>query len=108
MNTVARQLDTTELEERVKRMYQEVALEPEHEFHFETGRALAERLGYPSEDLDRIPAGAIESFAVSATSSIWPPSSRVKRYSTLAAARAPTASSPRSRPAQTDGSSAST
>jgi SAM-dependent methyltransferase len=44
-------------------MYQEVALEPEHEFHFETGRALAERLGYPAEDLDRIPAGAIESFA---------------------------------------------
>jgi ubiquinone/menaquinone biosynthesis C-methylase UbiE len=63
MNTVARQLDTTELEERVKRMYQEVALEPEHEFHFEIGRPLAERLGYPSEDLDRIPAGAIESFA---------------------------------------------
>ena len=40
-----------------------MALEPEREFHFETGRPLAERLGYPSEDLDRIPAGAIESFA---------------------------------------------
>jgi len=63
MSTVARQLDTAELEERVKRMYEEVALEPEHEFHFETGRVLAERLGYPAEDLDRIPAAAIESFA---------------------------------------------
>lgn len=63
MNTVTHQLDKAELEGRVKRMYQEVALEPEHEFHFETGRALAERLGYPAEDLDRIPAGAIESFA---------------------------------------------
>jgi SAM-dependent methyltransferase len=63
MSTVPRQLDTSELEERVKRMYQEVALEPEHEFHFETGRALAERLGYPPEDLDRVPAGALESFA---------------------------------------------
>ena len=63
METVAHQLDTAELEERVKRMYQEVALEPEHEFHFETGRPLAERLGYPSANLDRIPAGAIESFA---------------------------------------------
>ena len=63
MNTIARQLDQAELEERVKGMYQEVALEPEHEFHFETGRALAERLGYPTEDLDRIPSGAIESFA---------------------------------------------
>src|ERR671919_677659 len=63
MSTVARQLDTAELEERVKRMYEEVALEPEHEFHFETGRPLAERLGYPPDDLDRIPAAAIDSFA---------------------------------------------
>ena len=44
-------------------MYEEVALEPEREFHFETGRPLAERLGYPTADLDRIPAAAIESFA---------------------------------------------
>ena len=44
-------------------MYEEVALEPEREFHFETGRPLAERLGYPPADLDRIPAQAIESFA---------------------------------------------
>ena len=63
MNITTRQLDTTELEDRVKHMYQEVALEPDHEFHFETGRPLAERLGYPAADLDRIPAGAIESFA---------------------------------------------
>jgi arsenite methyltransferase len=63
MSVTTRQLDTTELEERVKRMYREVALEPEHEFHFETGRALAERLGYPTEDLDQIPADATESFA---------------------------------------------
>jgi arsenite methyltransferase len=63
MSVTTRQLDTTELEERVKRMYQEVALEPEHEFHFETGRALAERLGYPTDELDAIPAAAIESFA---------------------------------------------
>jgi len=63
MTTEIRQLDTAELEQRVKRMYQEVALEPEREFHFETGRPLAERLGYPPEDLDQIPAAAIESFA---------------------------------------------
>jgi arsenite methyltransferase len=63
MSTTARQLDTTELEQRVKRMYEEVALEPEREFHFETGRPLAERLGYPAADLDRIPAAAIDSFA---------------------------------------------
>jgi arsenite methyltransferase len=63
MSTTTKQLDTRELEQRVRRMYEEVALEPEHEFHFETGRALAERLGYPAAGLDRIPAGAIESFA---------------------------------------------
>jgi SAM-dependent methyltransferase len=63
MTTETRQLDTTELEQRVKRMYEEVALEPDREFHFETGRPLAERLGYPPADLDRIPAAAIDSFA---------------------------------------------
>jgi arsenite methyltransferase len=63
MSTETRGLDTTELEQRVKRMYEEVALEPDREFHFETGRPLAERLGYPPAELDRIPAAAIESFA---------------------------------------------
>jgi arsenite methyltransferase len=63
MTTATRRLDTTELEQRVKRMYEEVALEPGREFHFETGRPLAERLGYPATELDRIPAAAIESFA---------------------------------------------
>jgi arsenite methyltransferase len=63
MSTAARTLDTQELEQRVKGMYEEVARDPDGEFHFETGRALAERLGYPPGDLDRIPAAAIESFA---------------------------------------------
>ncbi len=56
-------LDTHDLEQRVKEMYREVAEEPSKEFHFETGRALAERLGYPSDELDAIPAEAIDSFA---------------------------------------------
>jgi SAM-dependent methyltransferase len=63
MTTTQRQLDTADLTKRVKGMYQEVALHPDHEFHFETGRALAERLGYPTADLDRIPTAAIDSFA---------------------------------------------
>jgi arsenite methyltransferase len=63
MPSEVRQLDTLELKQRVQRMYKEVALEPEHEFHFETGRPLAERLGYPPADLDHIPAAAIDSFA---------------------------------------------
>ncbi|MDX8527259.1 methyltransferase domain-containing protein [Mesorhizobium sp. MSK_1335] len=44
-------------------MYRSVAENPRGEFHFEMGRALAERIGYPPADLDRIPAEAIESFA---------------------------------------------
>jgi SAM-dependent methyltransferase len=63
MTTTTGRLDTSELEQRVKQMYEEVALEPQRDFHFETGRKLAERLGYRSEDLDRIPASAIDSFA---------------------------------------------
>jgi arsenite methyltransferase len=61
--TPTRTLDTHELEQRVKGMYEEVARHPDAEFHFETGRALAERLGYAPDDLDRIPAPAIASFA---------------------------------------------
>jgi SAM-dependent methyltransferase len=63
MATTAKTLDTQELESRVKEMYREVAESPEKEFHFETGRALAERLGYPSAELDEIPPEAIDSFA---------------------------------------------
>ena len=63
MSTTQRALDTTELEQRVKEMYREVAEEPDKEFHFETGRTLAERLGYPAAELDAIPAPSIDSFA---------------------------------------------
>jgi arsenite methyltransferase len=56
-------VDTQELESKVKDMYRHVAQEPHAEYHFEMGRPLAERLGYPTELLDRVPDGAIESFA---------------------------------------------
>jgi ubiquinone/menaquinone biosynthesis C-methylase UbiE len=56
-------VETDELESRVKAMYRQVAEEADAELHFETGRGLAERLGYPTELLDRIPAEALESFA---------------------------------------------
>ena len=56
-------VDTQELEAKVKEMYRHVAEQPEGKYHFEMGRPLAERLGYPSDVLDRIPDGAIESFA---------------------------------------------
>lgn len=56
-------LNTADLEQKVKNMYRDVALNPKGEYHFEMGRGLAEKLGYEAEDLDRIPAAAIDSFA---------------------------------------------
>lgn len=56
-------LNKQELIEKVKFMYKEVAENPEGKFHFEMGRQLAERLGYPNDELDKIPKEAIESFA---------------------------------------------
>lgn len=61
--TTVRTLDRQDLESKVKAMYREVADRPEGEFHFEMGRALAERLGYPPGALDAVPADAIRSFA---------------------------------------------
>jgi arsenite methyltransferase len=56
-------VDRAALETKVKSMYSDVAANPRGEFHFEMGRAMAERLGYSATDLDRIPQDAIESFA---------------------------------------------
>jgi hypothetical protein len=62
-STAAAPVDRSELEGKVKAMYRAVAEDPGASYHFELGRALAERLGYPAPILDRIPAGAVESFA---------------------------------------------
>ncbi len=56
-------VDTVELATRVRGVYREVALHPHGTYHFEMGRPLAERLGYDPALLDRIPVGAVESFA---------------------------------------------
>lgn len=56
-------VDITDLRTKVQGVYEQVATNPQAEYHFDMGRALAERLGYDPQDLDRIPAEAIESFA---------------------------------------------
>ena len=56
-------VDKKELETKVKEMYRAVAQNPNGEFHFEMGRKLAEKLGYPTSDLDQLPREAIDSFA---------------------------------------------
>ena len=57
------QVDVSELRDKIKAMYQAVAEEPHGRFHFEMGRDLARRLGYPPGELDRLPPEAVESFA---------------------------------------------
>jgi len=47
----------------VRRMYTEVAIECNREFHFPTGRKACEFVGYPAMQLDTLPPTAVESFA---------------------------------------------
>jgi SAM-dependent methyltransferase len=56
-------VDTVLLREHVREMYRDVAQRPDGDFHFAIGRRLAERLGYPAEWLDAVPADALVSFA---------------------------------------------
>jgi SAM-dependent methyltransferase len=60
---MAASVDTRDLEAKVKEMYRAVATDPRGEFHFEMGRAMAERLGYAKARLDDVPREAMESFA---------------------------------------------
>jgi arsenite methyltransferase len=56
-------VDREVLEAQVKDMYRQVAREQDGALHFEVGRPLALRVGYPSGLLDAIPAEALASFA---------------------------------------------
>lgn len=51
------------LKDEILRMYQEIADDPDSEFHFYHGREAAEMFGYRREWLDAAPAGAVASFA---------------------------------------------
>lgn len=47
----------------VREMYTDVATDPPPDLHFPVGRKAAELVGYPSRELDALPAGALEGFA---------------------------------------------
>ena len=47
----------------IQNKYTEVATEPEHGFHFHTGRPLAAMLAYPAEWVDATPRRVVDSFA---------------------------------------------
>ena len=56
-------VDAAELRGHIRAMYRDVAQDPEGDFHFELGRPVAERLGYPADWLDAVPSEALASFA---------------------------------------------
>lgn len=56
-------VDPEALRASVREKYREVALHPDGEFHFHTGRPLAALLGYDPRLVDPLPDRAVESFA---------------------------------------------
>lgn len=56
-------LDVAQLRQAIRDEYAVVATEPEHGFHFHTGRPLARLLGYAPEWLEGVPEATIASFA---------------------------------------------
>jgi SAM-dependent methyltransferase len=56
-------VDAVRLREEVKEKYREVAVEPDGDYHFHTGRPLAKRLGYDDAVVDPLSDAAVESFA---------------------------------------------
>ena len=56
-------IDAEALRAEVRDKYREVAVHPDAEFHFHTGRPLAARLGYDPAVVDALPDRAVESFA---------------------------------------------
>lgn len=56
-------VDPIALREAVKKKYCEVAVKPDGEYHFHTGRRAAAQLGYDAAIVDAMPEAAVESFA---------------------------------------------
>jgi SAM-dependent methyltransferase len=63
MSTTTTTLDQVSILDAVRQMYEDVAVCPTKEFHFPTGRNACIYVGYPADELDTIPASAVESFA---------------------------------------------
>ena len=56
-------VDVETLRAEVVEKYRAVAVAPDAEYHFHTGRRLAAKLGYDPEVVDALPDVAVESFA---------------------------------------------
>jgi arsenite methyltransferase len=55
--------DHEALRREIREKYRDVAIDPDRDFDFRTGRPLAARLGYPRSIVDALPDRAVESFA---------------------------------------------
>ncbi|HSJ26708.1 MAG TPA: methyltransferase domain-containing protein [Acidimicrobiia bacterium] len=56
-------VDRVRLRSEIRRKYEEVAREPDAEYHFFTGRKAARHVGYPEDVLDDLPSGVADAFA---------------------------------------------
>jgi arsenite methyltransferase len=56
-------VDSAALRAEVRDKYRQVATDPDGSYHFHTGRALAQRLGYDPAAVKALPDRAVESFA---------------------------------------------
>lgn len=63
MKTETLAVDPDVLREEVRNKYRDVACNPHGQYHFHTGRALAQRLGYDDVVVQSMPDVAVESFA---------------------------------------------
>ena len=56
-------VDIDDLRSEVQAKYGDVAVDPDRDYHFHTGRFIAERCGYDAAVLDALPEATVESFA---------------------------------------------
>lgn len=56
-------VDEDQLRVEIQKHYAEVAISPDHEFHFHTGREAARRVGYDDSLIDGLPDEVVASFA---------------------------------------------
>lgn len=62
-STTGQLVDRCELRSEVQRKYAEVAVAPDDDYHFHTGRVAADRCRYDMQSVDSLPTVAVESFA---------------------------------------------
>ena len=60
---IAAKVDREVLRQQIQSKYTDVANEPEMGFHFHTGYALTQMLGYPSDAIAQVPSETVASFA---------------------------------------------